>query len=156
MLWRWLLIEPLDRHVVIPLIVKEIPSVVLDFAHLKIRRLRTQRLLWRNELPAPVEVDDGAIAVLVADVEVGDPRIVRLLHPVARIARQPAPRRDIHFRPVVIRVSGALGFPTTLPPRRHAGRATHGDEQRALDSAVALVARETGQREARDRAVFLL
>src|SRR5205814_2586040 len=131
-------------------------AVDFDLADLEIRRLGTQRFLRGDELSAVVEVDDAPVTVLVADVELADLRVVALLQAVARIAREPAPRVDPDLRPVVHRVVDALGFPPALPARRHAGAAAHGDEQDALDAAVALAARHAREREAGDRAVLLL
>src|SRR5437762_3137554 len=80
-----------DLHVVIPRVEVEVLPIDLDLPALEIRGLAAKRLLWRAQGAAVVEVDDHAIAVLVADVEVGDFRVIALLHAVARIARQPAP-----------------------------------------------------------------
>src|ERR1019366_10137464 len=146
----------LDLHRVVPQVVIEVLAVHLDFAALEVGGLGAQRRLGGKQFPAPVEVDDHPVAVLVAAIEVGNLRIAGFLHPVGGVGRQPAPRGDVDFGPIVDAPGGRLGFPPALPACRDAGDAAEGDEDGILDAAVAAPGSEAFNDQGWDGAVFVL
>ena len=103
-----------------PFIVIKIFAIHFDFAALEIGWFRAHRFFGGNKFASPIEVHDHAIAVLMAAVEISDARVIGFFHAVGSIGRQPTPRRDVDFGPVVHApiVFDGFGFVTALPSRR--------------------------------------
>ena len=95
-------------------------------------------MLRREKLPAPIEVHNQPVTVLMATVEIGDSRVLGWLHAVRSIGRQPPPGRKVDLGPIMHPPAGnRFGLEPALPPRRDAGNPAKGDKHRVLHAAVA-------------------
>src|SRR5690242_4373619 len=131
----------------------EIFAVDLYFASLEIERLAAQRCLGRLERRSIIAIDDQAIGILMAEIELPDGRIITLAQAIRRICWKPAPRLDVELGPVVHVPADTLGLPSALPACGDAGAAAHGDEEHRLNAAIAPPAFQRLGRKAWDGAI---